>query len=260
MIGIAPPGGQLPASWHPILIEALESGLDLAAGLHQRLGDIPEIAHSAARLGRQIHDVRHCNTSFPVGTGLPRAGRRLLTVGTDCVVGKKYTALVIAKAMGVRGHGVDFRATGQTGILISGRGIAVDAVVSDFLSGAVEVLSPANTPDHWDVIEGQGSLFHPAYAAVTLGLVHGSQPDAFVLCHDLARNSLASFPNFPVAPWTSYSCLPISGSAYQPKRTLSGRCTQHFFPNGSGSEEILADTAERLNFRVWTLYGPESTQ
>lgn len=198
VIGIAPPGGQLPASWHPVLIEALEAGMDVASGLHQRLNNIPEIASCAARLGRRLHDIRHCDLNFPVGTGLPRAGRRLLTVGTDCVVGKKYTALAIAKAMTARGHRVDFRATGQTGILISGRGVAVDAVVSDFLSGAVEALSPANTSDHWDIIEGQGSLFHPAYAAVTLGLLHGSQPDVLVLCHDLARRRLASFPHVPV--------------------------------------------------------------
>lgn len=200
VIGIAPPGGQLPASWHAVLIEALETGLDLAAGLHQRLRDIPEVARCAQRLGRQIHDVRHCETTFPVGTGLPRAGRRLLTVGTDCAVGKKYTALAIAKEMANRGYRVDFRATGQTGILISGRGVAVDAVVSDFLAGAAEALSPANGPDHWDVIEGQGSLFHPAYAAVTLGLVHGSQPDALVLCHDASRKTLASFGHVRVIP------------------------------------------------------------
>lgn len=200
IIGIAPPGGQLPESWRVVLIDALEAGLDLAAGLHQRLNAIPEIESCARRLGRQIYDVRHCDTQFPLGTGSRRPGRRLLTVGTDCVVGKKYTALAIARAMAARGLRVDFRATGQTGILISGRGVAIDAVVSDFLSGAAEALSPANTPDHWDIIEGQGSLFHPAYAAVTLGLLHGSQPDALVLCHDLTRKSLASFPHYPVPP------------------------------------------------------------
>lgn len=200
VIGIAPPGGQFPSAWCSVLIEALEAGLDLAAGLHQRLQKIPEIASCAFRLGRQVHDVRHCDVTFPVGTGLPRTGRRLLTVGTDCAVGKKYTALAIVREMAARGHRVDFRATGQTGILISGRGIAVDAVVSDFLSGAAEVLSPANTRDHWDVIEGQGSLFHPAYAAVTLGLLHGSQPDALVLCHDPSRGTLSSFEHVPIVP------------------------------------------------------------
>lgn len=248
VIGIAPPGGQLPMSWHPILIESLEAGLDLAAGLHQRLKDIPEIARVAGRLERQIHDVRHCDTKFPVGTGLPRAGRRLLTVGTDCVVGKKYTALAITKAMAARGHRVDFRATGQTGILISGRGIAVDAVVSDFLSGAAEALSPASTPDHWDIIEGQGSLFHPGYAAVTLGLVHGSQPDALVLCHDLARRTLASFPHVPVV--SLEEAIPRYLSAARltnPNAHLLGVALNTSSLTPLEAKEILAGTAERLS-------------
>lgn len=198
VIGIAPPGGQLPESWHRTLLTALQSGLDIAAGLHQRISDIPEIAACAAKLGRLIHDVRHSNAKFAVGTGVRRPGRRLLTVGTDCALGKKYTALALAKAMTARGLKADFRATGQTGILISGTGVAVDAVVADFIAGAAESLSPANAPDHWDIIEGQGSLFHPAYAGVTLGLLHGSQPDALVLCHDPSRASLNGFPHIPV--------------------------------------------------------------
>ena len=198
VIGIAPPGGQLSESWHRTLLTALQAGLDIAAGLHQRINDIPEIAACAVKLGRLIHDVRHSNTMFTVGTGLRRPGRRLLTVGTDCALGKKYTALALAKAMTARGLKADFRATGQTGILISGSGVAVDAVVADFISGAAESLSPGNTPDHWDIIEGQGSLFHPAYASVTLGLLHGSQPDALVLCHDPTRTSLNGFPHVPV--------------------------------------------------------------
>ena len=132
------------------------------------------------------------------GTGHKRTGQRLLTVGTDCAVGKKYTALAIEKEMRARGVDADFRATGQTGIFISGRGIAVDSVVADFISGAAEWLSPAAAPDHWDVIEGQGSLFHPAYAGVTLGLVHGSQPDAMVLCHDLARTGIADYEGYAI--------------------------------------------------------------
>ena len=132
------------------------------------------------------------------GTGKKRSGRRVLTVGTDCAVGKKYTALAIEKEMRARGVDADFRATGQTGIFISGRGIAVDSVVSDFVSGAAEWLSPAAAPQHWDVIEGQGSLFHPAYAGVTLGLIHGSQPDALVLCHDLARTGIADYEGYAI--------------------------------------------------------------
>ena len=132
------------------------------------------------------------------GTGKKRSGKRVLTVGTDCAVGKKYTALAIEKEMRSRGVDADFRATGQTGIFISGRGIAVDSVVSDFVSGAAEWLSPAAAPQHWDVIEGQGSLFHPAYAGVTLGLIHGSQPDVMVLCHDLARTGIADYDGYAI--------------------------------------------------------------
>lgn len=200
VIGITPDGGQLPESWHSTLLTALQAGLDIASGLHERIADIPEIAACARKLGRAIHDVRHNDASFTVGTGVRRPGRRIITVGTDCASGKKYTALAITKAMKARGLKADFRATGQTGILISGSGVAVDAVVADFISGAAESLSPANAPDHWDVIEGQGSLFHPAYAGVTLGLLHGSQPDALVLCHDPSRTSLNGFPHIPIVP------------------------------------------------------------
>jgi len=247
VIGIAPPGGELPAGWREVLIEALEAGLDIAAGLHQRLKDIPGIADCARRLGRHVHDVRHCDSKFPVGNGVPRSGRRLLTVGTDCVVGKKYTALSIARVLATRGYRVDFRATGQTGILISGRGIAVDAVVSDFVSGAAEALSPAGAPDHWDIIEGQGSLFHPAYAAVTLGLIHGSQPNALVLCHDVSRKTLASLPHIPVVS------LDQAMPAYlQAARLTNSRsCFVGIALNTSSlspleAKEVLARTAERL--------------
>ena len=215
VIGIAPQGGQLPGTWHRTIIDALSAGLDVAAGLHQRLADFPDIATCAAKLGRQLHDVRHSDTPFLVGTGERRSGRRVLTVGTDCALGKKYTALAIAKAMTAKGHRADFRATGQTGILICGRGIAVDAVVADFIAGAAEALSPANSHDHWDVIEGQGSLFHPAYAGVTLGLLHGSQPDALVLCHDPTRKSLNGLPHVPV------SALDQAITAYQSAARLT---------------------------------------
>jgi len=247
VIGIAPPGGQLPISWHAVLIDALEAGLDLAGGLHQRLNGISEIAICAKRLGRRIHDVRHCDTVFPVGTGIPRSGLRLLTVGTDCVVGKKYTALAIAKEMANRGRRVDFRATGQTGILISGRGIAVDAVVSDFLSGAAEALSPANVADHWDIIEGQGSLFHPGYAAVTLGLVHGSQPDALVLCHDLARKALASFSHVPIVSLEhAISAYLSAAHLTNPRARFVGVALNTSSLSTGAAREILKRTSDHL--------------
>jgi uncharacterized NAD-dependent epimerase/dehydratase family protein len=170
----------------------------VASGLHEPLAGVPEIAAAARLAGRQLIEVRQPSESFKPGTGRKRSGKRLLTVGTDCAVGKKYTALAVEMELRSRGIDADFRATGQTGIFISGRGVAVDSVVSDFVSGAAEWLSPAAAPDHWDVIEGQGSLFHPAYAAVTLGLIHGSQPDVMVLCHDLARTAIADYPGFAI--------------------------------------------------------------
>ena len=190
VIGLAPAGGALPATWEGAMTDALAAGLDIASGLHTRLTNIPEIAASAEDHGRRILDVREPPKDLPCGSGERRSGKRLLTVGTDCCVGKMYAALAVAREMNSRGMKADFRATGQTGILIAGSGIAVDAVVSDFLAGAAEVLAPAAAADHWDVIEGQGSLHHPAYAGVSLGLLHGSQPDALVLCHEAGRQKM----------------------------------------------------------------------
>ena len=190
IIGLAPVGGGLPESWLSICLEALEAGLDIASGLHTRIGNIPAIAQAAQTTGRKVIDVREPPVNLPCGTGVRRTGKRILTVGTDCCVGKMYSALAIDAELKRRGCNSNFRATGQTGILIEGSGIAVDAVVSDFLSGAAEVLAPDNAADHWDVIEGQGSLFHPAYAAVSLGLLHGAQADALVLCHELGRTGV----------------------------------------------------------------------
>jgi uncharacterized NAD-dependent epimerase/dehydratase family protein len=198
VIGVAPVGGAIPASWWPTLQRAVESGLDVVSGMHTPLAEVPGLAAAAARLGRALIDVRHGERRFPAGTGRKRSGLRLLTVGTDCALGKKYTALALTRALTERGADATFRATGQTGILISGEGIAIDAVVADFIAGAAEALSPDAAADHWDVIEGQGALFHPAYAGVTLGLVHGSQPDALVLCHDPTRTSIEDFPDFPL--------------------------------------------------------------
>jgi uncharacterized NAD-dependent epimerase/dehydratase family protein len=138
-------------------------------------------------------------SGMTVGTGRKRSGKRLLTVGTDCALGKKYTALVLAREFHKRGVVAEFRATGQTGIMIAGRGIPMDAVVSDFLAGAAEQLSPDAPADHWDVVEGQGSLFHPAYAAVSLGLLHGTQPDVIVACHQAGRERMLGWEKMPVA-------------------------------------------------------------
>ena len=198
VIGIANDGGFIADNWVASIVLALESGLDVASGLHQTLASVPAIAAAAARSGQALIEVRQPPNDFKTASGLKRPGKRLLTVGTDCAVGKKYTALAIEKCMRARGLNADFRATGQTGIFISGRGVAIDSVVADFCAGAAEWLSPAADPNHWDVVEGQGSLFHPSYAGVTLGLVHGSQPDAMVICHDARRTLLMGHEAFPI--------------------------------------------------------------
>ena len=191
-------GGKLHPSWTPTLIAALEAGLDLAAGLHHKLKDDPQLSAAAARAGRRLIDVRVPPERIEVGSGRKRTGKRVLTVGTDCALGKKYTALALHQAMQAKGVNATFRATGQTGIMISGAGIAMDSVVADFASGAAEMLSPDNAADHWDVIEGQGSLFHPGFAAVSLGLLHGSQPDVMVLCHEAGRETINRYPDYPI--------------------------------------------------------------
>ncbi len=197
IVGAAEFGGRISASWVPALVEALEAGLDLAAGLHERLADVPAIRQAAERLHRRVYDVRQPQSGqLAIATGAKRAGMRLLTVGTDCAVGKMFTSLSIEAELQRRGVPATFRASGQTGILISGSGVSVDAIVSDFISGAAELLSPVNRPEHWDVIEGQGSLHHPAYAGVTLGLIHGSQPDALVLCHRIDLEHVDGYPSY----------------------------------------------------------------
>jgi uncharacterized NAD-dependent epimerase/dehydratase family protein len=194
VIGVANSGGVISTSWIPSLIEALESGLDIISGMHAKLGDVPQLKSAAERHSRRLIDVRTPPRNIPIASGIKRSGKRLLTVGTDCAIGKKYTALALARAFKNRGLDADFRATGQTGILIAGGGIPMDAVIADFEAGAAELLSPNAAADHWDVIEGQGSLFHPAYAGVSLGLLHGSQPDVIVVCHDPDRQYLLGHP------------------------------------------------------------------
>ena len=198
VIGVANRGGVISEAWIEVLERALGLGMDLAAGLHNRLADIPRLAAAAEGNGRRLFDVRHPSMKFSVADGRKRPGKRLLPVGTDCSCGKMYTALAIEREMLERGMKADFRATGQTGILIAGDGVSVDAVVADFISGATEWLAPANDPDHWDVIEGQGSLFHASFAGVSLGLLHGAQPDAIVLCHEPTRRHMRGLPDYPL--------------------------------------------------------------
>ena len=194
VLGIANAGGRLGEDLVRDALAALGAGLNIASGLHQRLRDEPRLAAAAKAKGLTLFDVRDPAPDLPVGSGARRVGRRLLTIGTDCSVGKMYTTLLLARALQARGVPADFRATGQTGILIAGDGVPLDAVVADFISGAIEHLSPARHDGGWDLIEGQGSLFHPSFAGVSTGLLHGAQPDALVLCQPHPPQPLGHVP------------------------------------------------------------------
>ena len=202
IVGVANRGGIVSELWRDTLYEAVDLGYDLASGLHKRLDEIPDLAGRAAKQGTRLIDARFPDRDYPIASGVKRPGRRLLTVGTDCSVGKMFTTLAIEREMQAREITCTFRATGQTGIFIAGTGVSVDAVVSDFVAGAAETITPANNPEHWDLVEGQGSLFHASYAGVSLGLMHGAQPDALVLCHDPNRPHMRGLPEYPLPDLT----------------------------------------------------------
>jgi uncharacterized NAD-dependent epimerase/dehydratase family protein len=246
LIGVAPVGGQIAPHWIPAICEALEAGLDIVSGMHTRLASVAAIREAAARHGRALHDIRHSTQQFPVGTGLRRSGKRLLTVGTDCALGKKYTALALTRAFQAAGVSATFRATGQTGIMISGSGVAIDAVIADFIAGAAESLSPANDPAHWDIIEGQGSILHPGYAGVSLGLLHGSQPDTLVLCHDPLRTHVDGYPTFPIPPLDEVMALHLQlARRTNPAARFVGIALNTSRLTPPDATQLLAATAER---------------
>ena len=247
IVGVANRGGHFSSRWVEQLALALELGLDIASGLHERLTDIPGLADLAEARGCRLFDVRHADAHFEVGTGRKRTGKRLLTVGTDCSSGKMYTALALEREMQARGLDAQFRATGQTGILIAGEGVSIDAVVADFIAGAVEALAPDNAPGHWDVIEGQGSLFHPSYAGVSLGLLHGAQADALVLCHEPDRPHMRGVPGFPLP--SLEDCIAANEAAARltnPKaRCIGLSLNTHAFDEAE-ARRMLDETAQRL--------------
>jgi len=251
LIGVANSGGVIAESWMPALVEALEAGLDIVSGMHMRLSDLPDLAARARELGRQLIDVRDPPRGLPVGTGRKRSGKRLLTVGTDCALGKKYTALALARAFAARGVDADFRATGQTGIMIAGGGVPMDAVVSDFEAGAAELVSPDAAPGHWDVVEGQGSLFHPAYAAVSLGLLHGSQPDVIVVCHQPGRDEVMGLPGYKLPGIEETIELNLRlGSRTNPAIRCAGVSFNTAHMNADEAEALMAAESARLGLPV----------
>jgi uncharacterized NAD-dependent epimerase/dehydratase family protein len=251
VIGVANEGGFIAETWIPALLDALQSGLDIVSGMHTRLGDVPALKAAAESHGRKLIDVRQPPRNIPIATGRKRSGKRLLTVGTDCALGKKYTALALARAFGRRGIAADFRATGQTGILIAGSGIAIDSVVADFAAGAAEMLSPDTAENHWDVIEGQGSLSHPAYASVSLALLHGSQPDVVVICHEPGRECIIGHPKYalPSIEETIELALRL-GRRTNPAIRCAGVSLNTAQMEAPSAERLMQKESERLGLPV----------
>ncbi|WP_171131292.1 MULTISPECIES: N-acetyltransferase DgcN [unclassified Ruegeria] len=212
VIGVANRGGIISEAWKEVLIAALEMGYDLASGLHNLLRDEGDLVAAAQTHGGTLHDVRVPTVGYPIANGKKRSGKRCLAVGTDCSAGKMYTAMSMDAEMRKRGMKSTFRATGQTGILITGQGVPLDAVIADFMAGSVEYLTPENDADHWDHIEGQGSLFHVSYSGVTMALIHGGQPDALILCHEPTRTHMRGLPEYslPTLAQLRDTALPLA--------------------------------------------------
>jgi uncharacterized NAD-dependent epimerase/dehydratase family protein len=251
VIGVANRGGIIAPEWVPALVGAIEAGLDIVSGLHMKLAETPALAQAAARCGRRLVDIRTPPAGIPVATGRKRGGNRLLTVGTDCALGKKYTALAIARGFAARGVASDFRATGQTGIMIAGGGIPIDATICDFTAGAAEQLSPDAAPDHWDVIEGQGSLFHPSYAGVSLALLHGSQPDAFVVCHQPGRERMLGSTEFTVPDVAAVIDLTLAlGGRTNPAIRCVGISFNTAHLDAADADALMAQEEARLGYPV----------
>ena len=203
LIGVAVAGGRLPPEWHPVLEEVLAAGLDLESGMHEFLGDDPELAALARERGVEIRDLRKPPSGLSVSTGenLAHDAAVVLTVGSDCAIGKKSVAIELDRAARERGLRSVFVPTGQTGIAIAGWGIAVDAVVSDFLAGAAEQLvTEGAAKGDLLFVEGQGSIVHPQFSGVALGLLHGSAPHVLVLCHMAGETEIEGCPGHPIPP------------------------------------------------------------
>lgn len=247
VVGVANRGGVISPAWIEVLTRALEAGLDLASGLHNLLRDEPELVAAAMKLGRTLHDVRVPPHRYPIASGKRRRGWRCLAVGTDCSVGKMYTALAMEREMRARGMKATFRATGQTGILITGAGVPLDAVVADFMAGSIEALTPDNDADHWDLIEGQGSLFHASYSGVTLALIHGGQPDALVLCHEPTRRHMRGLPDYPLPSLEALRELSVEmARIVNPEVRVTGVSINTAGLDAAAADRLLAETEARL--------------
>ena len=248
VIGVANRGGVISEAWLDVLVEAIGMGYDLESGLHNLLRDEPRLAAAATGAGTQLHDVRVPTVTYPIAEGTPRKGKRCLAVGTDCSVGKMYTGLAMDAEMRKRGRASTFRPTGQTGILITGSGIPLDAVVADFMAGAVEWLTPDNDETHWAHIEGQGSLWHLSFSGVTMALIHGGQPDAIVLAHEPTRTHMRGLPNhdLPSLEALRDMALPLARIA-NPKAEIVGISVNTKALSDEEARDYCAEVEARMN-------------
>jgi len=247
IIAAANRGGVMSDEWMPILTEALEKGFDIASGLHDRLQDRPELVAAAKASGTRLVDVRTPQNKYPIANGEVRKGKRLLAVGTDCSVGKMYTALAMEKAMREKGMNATFRATGQTGILITGSGVPLDAVVADFMAGSIEWLTPGNDDNHWDLIEGQGSLFHPSFSGVTMALIHGGRPDALVLCHEPTRTHMRGLPHYKLPSLEALRDLSLeTARIVNPDVRVTGVSVNTAAMSDADARAYLAEVEDRM--------------
>lgn len=212
LLGVATPGGWIPAHWRDWIVEAIDAGLEIANGLHRMLSDDDDLVTRAERTGARLWDVRRPPADIPLNSGkaLQAPQKIALTVGSDCAVGKMTVSLELAEAACSTGVEAEFVATGQTGILIAGRGIAVDRVVADFAAGAAEMLVVESDPGaEWLIVEGQGGLWHPAYSGVTLALLHGTAPQRLVFCHQAGRAAIEE------PPYTKLPSVPEMIATYE---------------------------------------------
>ncbi|MFK7889909.1 MAG: N-acetyltransferase DgcN [Granulosicoccus sp.] len=248
IVGVANRGGYFMESWISTFEQALEAGMDIASGLHTLLTDEPRLVDAASRNGRKLYDVRIPQQSFPIANGTRRKGKRCLAVGTDCSVGKMYTALAMEKCMLDKGMKATFRATGQTGILITGGGIPLDAVVADFMAGSVEWLTPDNDADHWDLIEGQGSIYHASYSGVSLALIHGGAPDALILCHEPTRETMRGLPDYALPSLELVRDTTLTLARFvNPDCKFTGVSVNTSSLSESRAREVLEEIEEQLN-------------
>ncbi|KZY51928.1 DUF1611 domain-containing protein [Sulfitobacter sp. KE29] len=247
VIGVANRGGKISAAWKEVLIEALNMGFDIASGLHNLLRNEADLVAAAEANGTTLHDVRVPSVEYPIADGKKRSGKRVLAVGTDCSVGKMYTALALDEAMREKGMKSTFRATGQTGILITGEGVPLDAVIADFMAGSVEYLTPANDDDHWDIIEGQGSLFHVSYSGVTMALIHGGQPDALILCHEPTRTHMRGLPEYSLPSLEAVRDMALTlAQVPNPDCKVVGISVNTYHMSEAEADAYLAEVEERL--------------